>query len=52
VQHLGTVTTRAAAPSSGRSPSTAGNTCTPGSTPPNYPSPTRPGGKAAHTRSS
>jgi hypothetical protein len=45
-------TTRAGAPSSGRSPSRAGSTPTPGSTPPNCPSPTRPGGKAVPTPSS
>ena len=43
---------RAGAHSSGRSPSSAGSTSTPGSTPPDCPSPTRPGGKAALTRSS
>jgi 2OG-Fe(II) oxygenase superfamily len=45
-------TTRTGAPSSGRSPSRAGGTSTPGSTPPNCRLPTRPGGKAVPTRSS
>ena len=45
-------TMRTGAPSSGRSPSRAGSTSTPGSMPPNCPSPTRPGGKVAPTPSS
>ena len=43
--------TRVSAPSSGRSPSRAGSTSTLGSTPPNSPSLTSPGGKAGPTRS-